>query len=298
MTAFENVVTARSECGPSAHTRGTLACTTAGRSTGTPWTRWLVLAGERVPTSKSEAAAWRDRLRSEIRAGTFVDPGTPVPAAPADMRLTFGDICDQYLRRHVQSPTRRMRGRREMEILIATLRRAEIPAANGSVIQLESKAIDAITRADVEAVRAWRRKEQADKGLAGAKGGEVGTNRLLSRLRHVFSWAIAEGHIIDTPFKRGSVSVVRMESSVEGARTRRLEPSATLPDGTVRDGEEARLLKQAGPTCGRSSWPRWRPAVVSESYCPSNGRRFGETRRMRHGGSSCRRRRRKPPKPA
>jgi integrase len=140
-----------------------------------------------------------------------------------------------------------MRGRREMEILIATLRRAEIPAKDGAVIRLESKAIDAVTRADIEAVRAWRRQEQANKGLATAKGGEVGTNRLLSRLRHVFSWAIAEGHISQTPFKRGSVSVVKMESSVEGARTRRLEPSATLSDGTVRDGEEARLLKHAGP---------------------------------------------------
>ena len=38
-----------------------------------------------------------------------------------------------------------------------------------------------------------------------------------------------------------------MESSVEGARTRRLEPSVTLLDGTVRDGEEARLLKHARP---------------------------------------------------
>src|SRR5688572_9875079 len=57
----------------------------------------------------------------------------------------------------------------------------------------------------------------------------------------------AEGHLNDTPFKRGSVSVVKMESSVEGARTRRLEPSVTAPDGTVRDGEEARLLKHAGP---------------------------------------------------
>jgi integrase len=40
---------------------------------------------------------------------------------------------------------------------------------------------------------------------------------------------------------------VKLEASAEGARTRRREPSATLPDGTVRDGEEARLLKHAGP---------------------------------------------------
>jgi hypothetical protein len=94
-----------------------------------------------------------------------------------------------------------------MEILIAMARRAEIPAANGSMIRLEMKAIDAITRADVEAVRAWRRHEQgAGKSQPGAKGGEVGTNRLFSCLRHLFSWSIAEGYLDETPFKRGSVS--------------------------------------------------------------------------------------------
>jgi integrase len=135
-----------------------------------------------------------------------------------------------------------------MEIMIALLRRAEIPGPGGAAVRLEAKAIDAITRADVEAVRTWRRQEQAaGKSTPGAKGGEVGTNRILSRLRHVFAWAIAEGHIEATPFKRGSVSVVRMETAVEDARTRRLEPSVKLPDGTVQDGDEARLLAHAGP---------------------------------------------------
>ena len=147
------------------------------------------------------------------------------------MRLTFGDICAEYLKRHVQIPTRRRRGRREMEILVAMLRRAEVPAANGTTIRLETKPIDAITRADVEAVRTWRRQEQATgNSRPGIKGGEVGTNRLLSRLRHVFSWAIAEGHVTHTPFKRGPISVVKLETSVEGARTRRLDPSVTLPN--------------------------------------------------------------------
>jgi integrase len=205
--------------------------------------------GEQSPTMKSDAAKWRDQLRAEIRAGRFIEPDAPrsVPE-PAHVRLTFGDLCGEYLKRHVQVPTRRPRGRREMEILIAMLRRAEIPVANGATARLETKPLDAIVRADVEAVRAWRRQQQADgKSRAGTKGGEVGTNRLLSRLRHVFSWAIAEGYITDTPFKRGPVSVVKLETSVEGARTRRLVPSVTLPDGTVRDGEEVRLLKHAAP---------------------------------------------------
>lgn len=179
---------------------------------------------EPPPTTKNEAVTWRDRLRAEIRAGKFVDPDAPSSAPVVDTRLTFGDVCEKYLDRHVRTPTRRPRARREMETLIAMGRRAEIPAANGTTARLEQKPIDVITKADIEAVRSWRRQEQATgTSRPGSKGGEVGTNRLLSRLRHVFSWAIAEGHIADTPFKRGPVTVLKLESSVEGARTRRLE---------------------------------------------------------------------------
>jgi integrase len=195
------------------------------------------IRGERRPTSKSEAIGWRDRLRAEIRAGTPVDlaPSAATTFAAVNTKLTFGDVCDHYLKRHVRVPTRRPRGRREMEILIRMLRRAEIPAANNTIARLEAKPIDAVTRADIEAVRAWRRREQADgRSRPGTKGGEVGTNRLLSRLRHVFSWAIVEGYVSETPFKRGAVTVVKLETSVEAARTRRLEP-----------GDEMALLTHA-----------------------------------------------------
>ena len=203
--------------------------------------------GEMPPRSKTEAIAWRDRLRVQICGGTFTAATAPVEPVSVP-RVTFGDVCDQYLERHVRIPTRRPRGVREMEILIGMLRRAEIPAANGAMEKLEQKPIETLTRADVEAVRTWRRKEQAaGASKRGTKGGEVGTNRLLSRLRHIFSWAVVEGRIPDTPFKRGSVSVVKMEAGVEGARTRRLEPSMTLSDGSVREGDEARLLKHSRP---------------------------------------------------
>ena len=35
--------------------------------------------GEKPPVTKEDALAWRDRLRGEIRAGTFVDPATAAP---------------------------------------------------------------------------------------------------------------------------------------------------------------------------------------------------------------------------
>lgn len=76
-----------------------------------------------------------------------------------------------------------------------------------------------MTRADVEAVRVWRRQEQASgRSHSGSKGGEVGTNRLRSRLRHIFNWAIAEEHLEATPFKRGpAVSDATIGLSAPGA---------------------------------------------------------------------------------
>jgi hypothetical protein len=108
-----------------------------------------------VPTSKSEAIKWRDRLRNEIRGGEFSEAPT---AAPPDTRLTFGDVCDKYLKGHVQTLTRRPGGRKMMEILIAVARRAEIPVAHESIVTLEDKPIEGITKAEMRTSRPHRSK--------------------------------------------------------------------------------------------------------------------------------------------
>ena len=59
---------------------------------------------------------------------------------------------------------------------------------------------------------------------------------MLSRLRHMFNWAIAEGYVDQTPFKRNGVTVFKLNSSAETPRHRRLDP-----------GEEERLLGAASP---------------------------------------------------
>ncbi len=209
--------------------------------------------GERPPTTKKDAEAWRDRLRGEIRAGTF---GGAATAIPTETRLTLGDVVKEYRARYVHVPTRRATAAEQFETHLNMLIRATVPAANGQTIVLKDKAIDAITKADVEAIRMARRAElaaaaeamvtraaggQADPALRkvrrpGAKGGEVGINRLLARLRHVLNWAIAEGYVNETPFKRQGVTVVKLEHRAEGNRERRLRP-----------GEEAALLEHATP---------------------------------------------------
>lgn len=198
--------------------------------------------GIRPPASKSEAMAMRDRMRSAIRAGTFT--GTTPPEAG----LTFGDVVTAYKTEYVNVPTRRASAAEMFNVHLAILLKADVPAANGARIALRYKPIKDITKADVEAIRADRRRGFADvasgavKGgksgirRPGVKGGEVGLNRLLARLRHVFSWAIQQGYVTATPFKLNGVTVVKLESKAESSRQRRLQP-----------GEEERLLQQAGP---------------------------------------------------
>lgn len=197
---------------------------------------------EDPPTDKTEAKAWRDRLRGEIRKGDFVEP----KAAPTvvETRLTFGDVVTEYRKRYVNVPTRRPSARKMFEIHLGMLERATVPAANGATVTLKTKAIDAITKADVEAIREARRAELSAAAKKapdavkvrrpGAKAGEVGINRLLARLRHLCAWAVAEGYAETTPFKRNGVTVIKLEHAAEGRRERRLEA-----------GEEAKLLDHA-----------------------------------------------------
>ena len=214
------------------------------------------LRGELEPRTKADALAWADRLRGEIRSGR--DPvSAPAPTLPST-DLTFGDICDRYLLDQVHVPTRRPRATKEIGYQVAAWRRATVPAARGATIPLENKPHDGVMTADVEHVRSLRRatakqarlvwdayQEAVDRGervrppalpRPSAKGGEVGTNRLLARLRHIFGWAIKKGYSEHTPFKRHGQTVISLESRVERPRRRRLEP-----------GEEERLLEHAQP---------------------------------------------------
>ena len=230
--------------------------------------------GQHVET-KADALAAADHLRDAIRAGTFRQQTAP----PVEVGLTFGDVATKYLKRYVHVATRRERAAAEMALQVEALRRAEVPAANGRTVRLEEEPVDAILKGDVEAIRDDRRAAMATSKAAwdewqaldaepldptdadavqayamrvealrplarlarrSAKGGEVGTNRLLTRLHHLLHWAIDEGFATRTPFTRdGSqtgTTVITRNMQAEGHRRRRL-------DGD----EERRLLNAAGP---------------------------------------------------
>jgi integrase len=79
-------------------------------------------------------------------------------------------------------------------------------------------------------------KRAANLALRCPKGGQVGLNRFKARVRHLFNWAIAQGHRDDPPFKRQGVNVIRLNGAAETVRSRRLQA-----------GEEERLMAAAAP---------------------------------------------------
>ena len=174
------------------------------------------LHGEPSPRSKTAALSWADRLRAEIRSG--IDPVAPAaPTVPA-IDLTFGDVADRYVEGHVRTAARKVDAQRVMEYHVNALRRAQIPAGEGTHIALHAKPIAAITKADVEHIR-----REWTGHRPGSKNGRAGANRLLARLRHLFRWAITEGHVDRTPFSLHGVPVIKLDGKAETPRTRRLE---------------------------------------------------------------------------
>jgi integrase len=152
---------------------------------------------------------------------------------------------------------------RQFEIYIAMLCDSTVPGPGGTVVSLGRKSFTAIARADLHAVfeariTALERARDAAKevaalraagtsvpgdlrraaGLASrsTKGGHVGLNRFKARVRHLFNWAIAQGYRDDTPFKRHSINVIRLNGGAETVRARRLQA-----------GEEERLLAAVAP---------------------------------------------------
>ena len=175
---------------------------------------------EQPPVGTTEAKAWRDKLRGEIRGGA--DPTTPplptppLPTPTDATRLTVGDVMDRYLDQHVRAPERKKAGQVVMTAYINRLRAMHLPAAHGTTLTLAQKTLDTVTAADLDVLRrGWTLEQTA------AQGGRTGPNRALKRLRHFFNWAIEQGYTERSPFKRGHVNTVHFPS--EAGRTRRLE---------------------------------------------------------------------------
>jgi integrase len=217
--------------------------------------------------AKSDAKIEANKIKAAIDAGTFRQPVATAPTiAPVVVSLTLRDVAKKYLERYVHVPTRRKHAGYAIGLHVARIVDFPVPLTDTTTILLGDKAIDTITKADVEAIRDALRGEYARNRKAvilweafealplderqkvkkaptrpprtmraGLKLGEVGINRLLARLRHVFSWAIINDFTNKTPFKKDGQTAIKLEMKAETARTRRLQP-----------GEEEALLAHAG----------------------------------------------------
>ncbi len=104
-----------------------------------------------------------------------------------------------------------------------------VPVPGEGHVRLGAKPINSIIQVDIEHVqRAWQKRSPR------GKGGAVGANRAIARLRHLFNWAVRKGYVAETPFRRGGVAVISFNTRAETPRERRLTAD-----------EEQRLLEHA-----------------------------------------------------
>ncbi len=182
----------------------------------------------RSDPTREAVQGWPPTDSTDIRTAVSHSPSPWITAKQAATRARVGV---KVIYRAVESD-HRPDGRRLMEWHLQALLRAKLPASGGRTVSLAEKPIDAVTTADIEAIRdGWELRTTR------SFGGRVGADRALKRLRHFYNWSIERRYVDRTPFKRHGVSVVHFMK--EQPRTRRLEP-----------GEEERLLKHAPPHLG------------------------------------------------
>ena len=170
-------------------------------------------------TSKTEAKAEADRIRDQIRAGTYGPQASPAP-------VTLGQLMAVYFERYVRVHRARVSNEESSRAVIL---RTELPTADGTLRPFTDWPITDITADALE-----RFKEVRLVNKTGGRG-RVAVNRNLMLLRSCFNWAIVPGgYLTATPFKIGPVTAVHLFPEVP--RDRRLEP-----------GEAERLLPACGP---------------------------------------------------
>jgi integrase len=186
----------------------------------------------RSVTNKTEAQAEADRIRTDIREGRF----RAVAVGPS---ATLEQLGELYFAKHLTKngePLPKYERHRWNLMMRTSMRRA-----NAIVQRLGTIEASAVTKHDVEAFQEFHRQVRREPFIDARgrervrrRGGLVGANRCLLRLRAFYNWALANDYVAQTPFKRGTATVIHMFKETE--RERRLEP-----------GEEARLLAACNP---------------------------------------------------
>jgi integrase len=186
--------------------------------------------GEKAPVSKDDALGWRDRLRDEIRGGTFIDPDTLPPKPAESLTATPREVLSlraflvKYLERRDPPVPANDRG---------CLNRFAAFEIDGQA--LGASPLTAFTEDTIEAVFAALRKQ----GLAAST-----RNKYVQAVTAMFKWATRKGNLTRNPI--AEAENIRRERHAK--RARRLRPDVLDDEGKIQqDGEERRLLAVASP---------------------------------------------------
>ncbi len=158
--------------------------------------------------SKTEAAREAARIKADILAGRFGQPG-------ARDEMTLRQLADTYLERYVA--VERASTADAYRWSIGTICRTVVPHPAGGGASLGDWRVTDVVTDTVERFREVRRQQT----------GVVAVNRNLSALRALLNWAVRVGYLEQTPFKRGSETVVKL--APENSRSRRLNDDEEQP---------------------------------------------------------------------
>jgi integrase len=153
--------------------------------------------------SKSEADDEAAKIRIAIKAGTFGQPTQQLD------KLTVQQLLDLYDRRYLQVKRAKSAGHLKYQVRKIVATPLMLPTGGAQKALGEWFVADVTT----DTIRQFEETRRS-AGLAA-------TNRDLSLLRAMFSWAVTSGYLPTTPFKRGTETVVKL--SKERKRSRRLD---------------------------------------------------------------------------
>lgn len=165
--------------------------------------------------SKDEALVEAAKIRIAIKAGTFHQ------LAPVRDSLTLSQLLDLYDTRYLQKA--RPSSAKNLKYQTGKIASTVLAFPTGGTKAFGTWKITDITTDTIETFREVRQA-----------AGMQTTNRDLSLLRAMFSWAVRLGYLEATPFKRGTETVIKLKR--EKPRSRRLQ-----------NDEGDRLLAACGP---------------------------------------------------
>lgn len=215
---------------------------------GKAWRFSLDVELGRRMAGKSEAETEASLIRAEILAGTFIRAAerrkTEIVAATDT--LTLEQLGVTYFEKYTNRKTGKPLSRNERyrwDLIVRT----SITRANGSTVRFGELDARTVTRHDVEAfkaahsiVRTETFPDSRGRKQTWRRGGLVGVNRCLGRLRAFYSWAVKGDYVAATPFKKGTESVIELFG--EAKRERRLQPAQE-----EQQGEQERVFAAANP---------------------------------------------------